>query len=289
MEFLKNHYEKIVLGLVLLLMATAAVLLMLQVGSVEKDLGAFRTLVVETGGQPVPPAEAGLYSTILSNARPPVVELSKSHLVFNPGLWLMNTNGQLINGKDVGVAKLQVVEILPMQLKLELLISGSPERPSYLLNITKEYALKKLDQRPTKRSVTLNSTNFLDYPPSKKRFIVARSIEGPPDNPTVMLDYQEPGQELQKITLSKEKPFGSVVEYGAKLFYPVEEIAFPIPSPYRKDWIWERKDSPLVFAGDTNIIVEITASNVLVRAVSNDKTTTIPVSAAPPAAGLPKP
>lgn len=287
MEFLKNHYEKIVLSVVLLLMATAAVLLVIQVRSVEEELRAFRQVVVETGGQSVERPKTNPYTAILTKAQPPVVDLVQPHKVFNPERWLMDrTNGILISGKDVGVGKLQLLEVQPMQLKLELVVSGSAERQSYLVNITREYAQKTIDQRPTKRSVTLNSTNFVDAP-SKQRFIVARAIEGPPDNPTVTLDYQEPGKELQKITLTKDKPFSAVVEYGVKMFYPVEKIAFP--NPLRKDVVWERKDSPLVFAGDTNIIVEITVSNVVVKAVSNDKTTTIPLSGPPPATGPAKP
>jgi hypothetical protein len=286
MEFLKNHYEKIVLSVVLLLMATAAVLLVVQVRSVEEELGAFRKVIVETGGQAVERPKTNPYTAILTKAQPPVVDLVLPHKVFNPERWLMNTNRDLISGKDVGVAKLQLLEVQPMQLKLELVVSGSAERQSYLVNITREYALKTIDQRPTKRSVTLNSTNYLDAP-SKLRFIVARAIEGPPDNPTVSLDYQEPGKDLQKITLTKDKPFSAVVEHGVKLFYPVEKIAFP--NPLRKDVVWERKDSPLVFAGDTNILVEITVSNVVVKAVSNDKTTTIPLSGSPPVTGAVKP
>ena len=286
MEFLKNHYEKIVLSVVLLLMATAAVLLVVQVRSVEEELGTFRQVIVETGGQAVDRPKTNPYTAILTKAQPPVVDLVQPHKVFNPERWFMDTNRNLISGKDVGVAKLQLLEVQPMQLKLELVVSGSAERPSYLVNITREYALKTIDQRPTKRSVTLNSTNYLDAP-SKQRFIVARAIEGPPDNPTVTFDYQEPAKELQKITVTKDKPFSAVVEYGVKMFYPVEKIAFP--NPLRKDVVWERKDSLLPFAGDTNIIVEITVSNVIVKAVSNDKTTTIPLSGSPPATGSAKP
>ena len=75
----------------------------------------------------------------------------------------------------------------------------------------------------------------------------------------------------------------TVVDYGAKVLYSVENIQFP--SPARKDINYERKDSQLVFAGDTNIIVEITATNVVVKAISNDKPTTIPL--APPPASTP--
>jgi hypothetical protein len=38
---------------------------------------------------------------------------------------------------------------------------------------------------------------------------------------------------------------------------------------------------PLVFANDTNIVIDINPSEVILRAVSNEKTTTIPFNAAP--------
>lgn len=283
MEFLKNHYEKIILSLVLLLMAGGAVMLVLEAGSVQEELDKFKTQVVETGGQRPEPPNRGEYLAAISNAQPRMIELTKGHKVFNPELWYVNTNGDLIIGTNVGVSKLFVTEIKPLRLKLELVISGSAERPSYLVKMTKEFMPRLADQKPVNRSISLNSTNYLDDTKPVRKFngyFVPRAITGPPDNPTVDLDYHEPGREVEKLKLTKEKPFETVVDYGAKLLYSVENIQFP--PPLRKDVLYERKDSPLVFAGDTNIIVEITASNVVVKAVSNDKPTTIPLAPAPP-------
>ena len=50
MEFLKNHYEKIILSLVLLLMAGGAVVLVLEAGSVETELKGFRDIIVTAAG-----------------------------------------------------------------------------------------------------------------------------------------------------------------------------------------------------------------------------------------------
>ncbi len=286
MEFLKNHYEKVVLSLVLLLMAGGAVMLVLGAGSVQQELDNFKKVVVETGGQRPDPPNRGEYLSAISNAQPRLIDLTKGHKVFNPELWYVNTNGDLIIGTNVGVSKLFVTEIKPLRLKLELVISGNAERPSYLVKMTKEFMPKVSDQKPINRSINLNSTNYLDETKPVRKFngyLVPRGISGPPDNPTVELDYHDPSRDVEKVKLTKAQPFETVVDYGAKLLYSVENIQFP--SPARKDINYERKDSQLVFAGDTNIIVEITATNVVVKAISNDKPTTIPL--APPPASTP--
>ena len=286
MEFLKNHYEKVVLSLVLLLMAGGAVMLVLGAGSVQQELDNFKKVVVETGGQRPDPPNRGEYLSAISNAQPRLIDLTKGHKVFNPELWYVNTNGDLIIGTNVGVSKLFVTEIKPLRLKLELVISGNAERPSYLVKMTKEFMPKVTDQKPINRSISLNSTNYLDETKPVRKFngyLVPRAISGPPDNPTVELDYHDPSRDVEKVKLTKAQPFETVVDYGAKLLYSVENIQFP--SPARKDINYERKDSQLVFAGDTNIIVEITATNVVVKAISNDKPTTIPL--APPPASSP--
>lgn len=292
MEFLKNHYEKVILSLVLLLMAAGAVMLVMEAGSVEEQLKTFRDTVVVADGQRPPPPDPAAYRGALSNAQPRLIDLTRGHKVFNPELWYVDTNGNLIIGTNVGVSKLFVTEIRPLRLKLELVISGSADRPTPLARMTREFMPLVAQQRPINRSITLNATNYLDdaRPPARKfnGYFIPRAITGPPDNPTIEIDYHDPGKEVEKIKLTKANPFETIVDYGAKLLYSVENIQFP--SPARKDVLYERKDSPLVFAGDTNIIVEITATNVVVKAVSNDKPTTIPLTPAlapPPAKKAP--
>lgn len=283
MEFLKNHYEKIILSLVLVLMAVGAVVLVLEAGSWEEKLRPFRELAVQPDGQRPPSPDPAPYQAALSRAQPKLVDLTKGHKVFNPELWYVDTNNNLIIGTNVGVRKLFVTEIKPMRLKLELVISGSPERPAQLARMTREYMSKTTDQRPLNRTITLNATNYLDDTRPVRNFngyFVARATSGPADNPAIDIDFHEPGRELVKFKLTKDNPYETIVDYGAKLLYSVENIQFP--SPLRKDVLYERKGAPLVFAGDTNIIVEITATNVVVRAASNDKPTTIPLGPAPP-------
>ncbi|MFZ9335960.1 MAG: hypothetical protein ACO248_08785, partial [Burkholderiaceae bacterium] len=128
----------------------------------QQELDNFKKVVVETGGQRPDPPNRGEYLSAISNAQPRLIDLTKGHKVFNPELWYVNTNGDLIIGTNVGVSKLFVTEIKPLRLKLELVISGNAERPSYLVKMTKEFMPKVTDQKPINRSISLNSTNYLD-------------------------------------------------------------------------------------------------------------------------------
>lgn len=287
MEFLKNHYEKLILGLTLLLMAAGAVVLVLEAGSVQEELDSYRKIIVESEGKP-PAAEDGpARKKLLEKAtRPLQTEFTQVHKVFNSDAWYVDTNGNLIAGAKVGVSQLVVHSITPQLLILEFLgIGGSVERPSLTVNMTRQFGRNPAEQGKTRRSFALNATNtpaniantsanMLDAP--RKLVLLAREMTGPPENPEVKCELHEPGKDPLKFTLTKAQGFSSVVDHVAHIQYMVEA-----------NFVWPkaRKDTQLVFAGDTNIVVDITASNVVVRAVSNDKTTILPLGpaqAAPP-------
>lgn len=283
MEFLKSHYEKLILGLMLLLMAAGAVLLVLEVGSVQAQLEEYRKIAVGGEGKPPPQENLDQLREILTKAvKPGQTDFVTTHRVFNPDAWYVDTNGNLIAGTNVGVNRLMVHSITPQQLLLELAaIGGSAERPSVSMNVVRQFAKTPAERNKTRRSVSLNATNTpatatpantLDA--ARKLVLLAREIGGTPENPEVKCELHEPGKDALKFTLSKAAGLAHVVEYVAHIQYLVET-----------NFVWRvaRKDTQLDFAGDTNIVVDITASNVVVRAVSNDKVTILPLGSAQPA------
>ena len=104
--------------------------------------------------------------------------------------------------------------------------------------------------------------------------LLVREAAGTPENPELRCELHEPGKDGLKFNLTKAQGHVSVVEYIANIQYLVET---------NFAWPKARKDTPMTFAGDTNIVVEVTASNVVVRAVSNDKLTTLPLGPPQPA------
>lgn len=277
MEFLKNHYEKIILGLMLLLMASGAVLLVLEGGSVQEQLAGYRELIIGGAGKPPPEQDLDKLKSLLSSAsKPSQTDFATVHRVFNPMAWYVDTNGNLIPGTLVGVSRLAVHSITPQRLLLEFAATGgSPERPTVTVGVTREFGRTVQDRQKKRQSVFLNATNTPATATSanmidsgRKLVLLVREASGPPESPEVKCELHEPGKEPLKFTLSKAQGFTTVVEHIAHIQYMAETNFV---------WLQARKDMPMVFAGDTNIVVEITASNVVVRAVSNDKVTTLPL------------
>lgn len=286
MEFLKNHYEKVVLSLVLLLMAGGAVVLVLEAGSVDEQLAEFRKPLSVEGGEKLPPPNATNYWQILSNAtRGPVLELGRHHRVFNPDLWLVNTNNELVSGRDVGPHKLVVTRIEPLSLKLELGVSVTPDRTSYFFRGVKEYELTPSAQRLNNTTIDIARTNAVVLDRNRKMAAIIRKIDNPGENASIEWDLVIGAAEPIKMPrISKATPISHIIEYATALEYKPENLKWPpdkltptappLPQPIPLQYLL-RKDARLYFAGDTNIIVDVTASNVVVRAVSNDKQTTV--------------
>lgn len=282
MEFLKNHYEKLILGLTLLLMAAGAVMLVLEAGMVQEELDGYRKTIVESEGKPPTTEDSAARKKTLDQARrPPQTDFVKVHRVFNPDAWYVDTNGNLVAGTNVGVNRLVVQSITPQQLQLEFAaVGGSPERPSVSFNMVRQFGRTPAETNRTRRSITLNTTNTSNtLDPARKLVLHAREIGGTPEAPEAKLELHEPGKDPLKFLLSKAQNFATVIDYVAHIYYEVET-----------NFVWKvaRKDTPLVFAGDTNIVVEVTATNVILRAVSNDKITILPLGPAQPAAMRPK-
>lgn len=86
MQFLKKHYEKIVLGVVLLGVAATSLLLTMRAGDERQKLA--EQLQQKVGGKqkPLKPVElAGSIASLERLSKPSVVALSGEHKTFNPG------------------------------------------------------------------------------------------------------------------------------------------------------------------------------------------------------------
>src|SRR5271157_6498321 len=113
MQFLKKHYEKIILCVVLLSMAAAAIW-----------MGAVITRLSEEVNQPIsashknkPPVPLDLTTDLLALAQvtnPPPVVLSGGHNLFNPVTWRRKANGELLKILKTGPDALSVINIAPL-------------------------------------------------------------------------------------------------------------------------------------------------------------------------------
>lgn len=262
MELLKKHYEKIILGGVLLVLAAGAAMLPIQIGSERDEL---RQKELEITATPAKPLEPLNFSTqqiaVVQLRRATQLDLSNTNKVLNPLLWQKTAEGRLIpirTGEEIGPKALQVTKLTPLHLSISLDgVNTSEATPRYTIMVEREAAADRTKRAKKAYFASLNNKNDV--------FIV-REATGPAENPVLKLELVDGGEVIE---ISKSKPFQRVDGYMVDLKYPLEN---------RPPWLAQRVGSPLKFGGEDYIIVAITKSEVVVLAKSNQKKTPVPIT-----------
>jgi len=255
MEFIKKHYEKVLLGVVLLGL-TAAVAFLPFIIKAKRAALEEKSNILSGKAKPVPPLDMSRESSLLQRAESPfALDFTTKHRLFNPALWLKKADGELIKvntGAEIGVGALEITAIKPLYLKLTY---NGPSADGYLIGVEREGARKASDRRPRETFILPNGKNDV---------FALRAIKGPADKPTELnLALNDTGD---VISIGPDKPFQKVDGYSVDLKYGPEG---------NKTWPNRREDDSLKFGGESYKIIAIGQSNVVVSAESNKKRTTI--------------
>lgn len=265
MQFLKKHYEKVLLSIVLLGLAAAAAALPWQVSHERDRLEEIRrNLTVKVKPKPFKPLDDWLSTNraVLARLESPLdIELAGSHNLFNPVPWKKLPGGQLVPiriGDELGPRAVKISQI--HELKLE--VSFAPVAPSadgtepakYVVSIRRE---TERNPRPTQRTTTRAT-------PRNDLFELL-DVEGPTNQPTALLIKLK--DQFEPIKILHDKPFSQVVGYAADLEYPPGKQTF---NNKRKDDQIRLEDDPELYK-----IVAITRNEVVLSADSNKRRTVI--------------
>ena len=131
MQFLKKHYEKIVLGVVLLGVAATSLLLTMRAGDERQKLA--EQLQQKVGGKqkPLKPVElAGSMASLERLSKASVVTLSGEHKTFNPGTWIRKADATIAPVGDKGGRGAEGLCAARREVGLEegILAAAVPER-----------------------------------------------------------------------------------------------------------------------------------------------------------------
>jgi hypothetical protein len=256
MEFLKKHYEKILLGLVLLGLVGGLVFLPFIIKADNDDVETSTKPIFNGTPKPLPPVDLTMQNEVLQKVSTPYqLDFDNSNKVFNPMIWQKAKDGSLIplRATDYGVPALKVTAVTPLYLIISLASSETNELgASYTLQIEQQAAIKAGLRAKIKHNVS-SAHPKIDV----LTFVEAK---GPPENPTeVDVKLNDTG-ELAVIT--KDVPFQKIEGYVTDLKYPPENNrTFPNL----------RVNSVISFAGDSYSIVDIKANEVVLSAQSNQK------------------
>lgn len=278
MDFLKKHYEKVILSVVLIGLVVAAALLPIAIQQEKQRLGA------EVSPPQVPrelePVNLATQRQLLSRlAGETSVTLTGEHNLFNPVTWQQRPDGTLVKvlPGDVGPSAVEVLAIHPLHLTLAF---DTTSGTGYRVNVTRENAPNRTDRRQKTQYIKPGETNTIRYRPAGPYFnpelsnklefsFALREVQGDAEDPEALVI--ELVEEQKKVRIPKGQEVRQVEGYAADLRY----------APEGKTWLDQREGDRLLFDGDTNNIVDITADEVVLSAVSNNKQTTLRLNSTP--------
>ncbi len=262
MDLLKKHYEKILLGGVLLILAVSAGLLPMMISGERDDLRSKADAIIN-----LPPKaltalnlsnQVGTLRQLEAGIR---IDLTTSNKVFNPVLWQKAPDGRLIKvqtGEEVGPRALVVTKPSPLYFTVTLDSVSTNEAgvARYAIGVEREASPDVAKRR--KKSYYVNVGDKNDAFQFREVKAVA---EGGPE---LVLDLTDTGE---TVRLSKNKPFQREDGYTVDLKY----------DPENKKWTNQRIGGALKLGGEDYNIVAITKNELVVLAKSNQKKTPVPI------------
>jgi len=256
MDFLKKHYEKLLLGIVLLLVAVAVGFLPIKINSEKQKLKDLSTQRRNPKVQPLTNLDMTLPDEALKlMATPKRYDLGPPNKLFNPMPWQQTRDNppRLIPGVKVGPVAAVVTNITPLYLRLTLdSVTVSDSGTKYVIGVEKQAATNAKD-RPKKQAYCKVG--------DKNETFKLIEVKGAPENPTnVVVELNDAGEHA---VVAKDPPFKRVDGYMADLKYP----------PENKNWPARRVGSSLSFNGEDYKIVSITQNEVILLAPNKKKWT----------------
>jgi hypothetical protein len=210
MEFLKKHYEKIVLCVVLLGLAAAVVWMKSALVDIRATLPPV-TIGPPPKTAPPKPLDLSPYEQALAQiTNPPPVVLSGAHNLFNPVTWKRKANGDLIKIVKTGPDALIVTNITPIYTFISY-DHASPGSAVYVMSIQTNVDLRLPNP---KKHVEYSKKNDL----SKSKLYIVRGIKGAEDDPSeINLEIEKTGE--TNVWVSTNTPYKHVESYLTDLKY----------------------------------------------------------------------
>ncbi len=253
MQFLKAHYEKIILSVVLMGLAAVAALMPMRVAQERERQDAREREITNPKVKEYQPIDLATNATVLARLeQPSKLKLSGEHNVFNPVTWQKKPDGQLVKLTETGPNAVEVMEIRPLHLSVAFDdVTGTPQEVRYTLSFLNE---GQRSGKPTPRIAGIGEKNNM---------FTIQSIAGETNNPT-SLQVLIAG-DREPVTIAPGKPYDRTVGHTADLNYP----------PTGKQWKNARIKEELTINGETYNIVAITPNEVVLSAKSNKKQTVL--------------
>jgi hypothetical protein len=270
MDFVKKHYEKILLGFVLLGLVGALVFLPFMIARDQQQLQEMSYGVVHPKVVPLPGLDLTRETNVLKRLQSPYkLDFSTTNKLFSPVQWQRTPDGHLIKldfGNAVGMAVVTKITPLYTILTLDSIETNSIETNElaarYVISMERQASAL-----PSQRGKRPHYASVGEKVGEKNDAFIIREASGSPADPGTLKLIVQLMDTGESVTLSEDKPFRRVDGYSADLKYDLEKPP--------KTWQAQRVGANLKFAGDDYIIVAVDQDAVILSARSNQKKTTL--------------
>src|ERR1035437_2865431 len=268
MDFVKKHYEKILLSVVLLGLVGALVFLPFLIISDQDTQRRMKEGIIHVKVAPLPALDLTRETNVSARLQSPYkLDFSTTNKLFNPVPWQRKADGMLIRASQAGPTAAVVTKITPLCLILTLdSIETNEFGARCVISMERQAAVL-----PAQRGKRQHYASVGEKVGGKNDAFTIREVSGSLADPGTLKLILQLTDTGERVTLSKDKPFRRTDGYSADLKY----------DPEGKKWQGQRIGADLRFAGDDNIIVAINQDAVILLAKSNQKKTTLTYSPSP--------
>jgi len=266
MDQLKNHYEKIILGLAMLALVYVAYGIVMDNSeeAIEEQKQARSRPDLEQEKK-MPEMSMAVYEDTLARLEDAkALNLGNPHNLFNPVQWRIARDGSVIKverGNEIGAGAIKLNETKPLYLKVEYRgATGADANLRYRFAITREASKNKKERLRATTTVRSEESSK-----DTRDLFTLIKIEGDRSNPAAFQLRLASSGEM--IMVEKGKQFQRIDGYTASLAYNTRDE--------KKSYVNKRVGDKLFFAEDGHNIVAIGETEVVLSTASTSKRTTI--------------
>jgi hypothetical protein len=259
MQFLKKHYEKILLGIVLAGMVGVLVFMIFYISADKQAMDDNANSLINPTVKPLPDLDLSTNVAAMTRLESPyALDLDSGNKVFNPFDWVKNSDNQLVRkATSTGAQVAVVTNIAPLYLVLSLdSITTNELGARYIIGVEKQAA-----STPAKRH---KQQRFVSKGDKANDIFLLMDVKGAPESPDALVFKLVDTGELATVT--RDKVFRRVDAYVADFRY----------DPEKKFFRGRRAGDKVNFGGIDFIVADVNPHELVLEDQSNQKKTSLP-------------
>lgn len=259
MQFLKKHYEKILLGIVLAGLIGVLVFMLFYIAADKQAMEENVNSLINPPVKPLPALDLSTNTAAMDRLQAPLaLDFETGNKVFNPFEWQKAQDGRLIKkATSTGPQVAVVTNIVPLYLVLSLDSVATNELGSrYVIGVEKQAAPTAAKRRKQQR--------FISAGEKPNDTFALLEVKGAAENPDALIfKLLDTGE---TATVTRDKPFRRVDSYMADFRYDPEKKVFRA----------RRNGDKVSFGGGDYLVFEVNQNEVVLTDQSNQKKTSLP-------------